>query len=79
MTYQMSLIGELKMEKNINDKINATDHNTNVIDDTYNGAKYPIIEREFNAYFFPDNYNPDTLKSQLDGGKIKIYHNADPQ
>ncbi|MPN40070.1 hypothetical protein SDC9_187605 [bioreactor metagenome] len=67
------------MDKMHNNIIDATDHNSDVIDDTYNGAKYPIIEREFNAYYFPDNYNPDTLKSQLDGGEIKIYTHGNPQ
>ncbi len=31
----------------------------NIIDKTYNGHKYPIIERDYNAYFFPDNYDPE--------------------
>ncbi len=39
----------------------------NIIDDTYNGEKYPIIEREYNAYYFPDNYNPDNMEDQAEG------------
>lgn len=38
----------------------------NIIDETYNGDKYPIIEREYNAYFFPENYNPDTMENQAE-------------
>ena len=38
----------------------------NIIDETYNGDKYPIIEREYNAYFFPENYNPDTMDNQAE-------------
>ncbi|MFZ5352518.1 MAG: hypothetical protein ACOZCL_07280 [Bacillota bacterium] len=38
-----------------------------IIDDTYNGEKYPIIEREYNAYYFPDNYNPDNMEDQSEG------------
>ena len=57
-----------------------------IIDDTYNGAKYPIIEREYNAYYFPDNYNPDNMEQQADDiascyenhCKIKIYNRANP-
>lgn len=37
-----------------------------IIDETYNGDKYPIIEREYNAYFFPENYNPDTMENQAE-------------
>ena len=55
-----------------------------IIDDTYNGAKYPIVEREFNAYYFPENYNPDNSLQQVDDikecyenhCKTKIYNRA---
>jgi hypothetical protein len=58
-----------------------------IIDDTYNGEKYPIIEREFNAYYFPDNYDPDNLEEFLDATlacnetscKTKVYHHANPK
>lgn len=58
-----------------------------IIDDTYNGAEYPIIEREYNAYYFPDNYNPDNLEQQAESiseaslhhTKIKIYNRANPE
>lgn len=36
----------------------------NIIDATYNGADYPIVEREYNAYYFPENYNPDNMEAQ---------------
>ncbi|MCQ1528745.1 hypothetical protein [Lutispora saccharofermentans] len=36
----------------------------NIIDETYNGADYPIVEREYNAYYFPENYNPDNMEAQ---------------
>lgn len=57
-----------------------------IIDDTYNGAKYPIIERDYNAYYFPDNYNPDNMDHQADAiaectenhCKVKVYDRADP-
>lgn len=57
-----------------------------IIDDTYNGAKYPIVERNYNAYYFPDNYNPDNLIQQSEGVadceeeacKIKVYDKANP-
>lgn len=56
-----------------------------IIDDTYNGAKYPIIERQYNAYYFPDNYDPDNIPAQVEGlldsleeqQKTKIYIGAD--
>ena len=56
-----------------------------IIDDTYNGAKYPIIEREYNAYYFPENYNPDNTEAQAEGlidslenhHKVKVYMRAD--
>ena len=35
----------------------------NIIDETYNGDKYPIIERKHNAYFFPENFNPDNMEA----------------
>lgn len=38
----------------------------NIIDETYNGDKYPIIEREYNANFFPENYNPDNMDNQAE-------------
>jgi len=41
---------------------NTIEHN--IIDETYNGADYPIIEREYNAYYFPENYNPDNMDDQ---------------
>lgn len=58
-----------------------------VIDDTYNGKKYPIIKREYNAYYFPDNYNPDNEEVQAEGlidsymnhHKIPVYNRADPK
>jgi hypothetical protein len=58
-----------------------------IIDETYNGAKYPIIEREYNAYYFPDNYNPDNIPQQADSVAdayehhyiTKIYHRANPR
>lgn len=31
----------------------------NIIDETYNGEKYRIIERKYNSYWFPENYDPD--------------------
>lgn len=43
-------------------KSNAIEEN--IIDKTYNGADYPIIEREYNAYYFPENYDPDNLEDQ---------------
>lgn len=57
----------------------------NIIDETYNGKKYPIIEREYNAYWFPDNYNPDNDEDQAEGlidsyinhHLTKIYKRAD--
>ena len=33
-----------------------------MIDETYNGEKYPIIERKYNSYWFPENYNPTMKK-----------------
>jgi len=56
-----------------------------IIDETYNGEKYPIIEREYNAYYFPDNYNPDNEEDQAEGlvdsftrhHLIKVYNHAD--
>jgi hypothetical protein len=45
-----------------------------IIDDTYNGEKYPIIEREYNAYYFPDNYNPDNIEDQAEG-LVDSYNN----
>ncbi len=58
-----------------------------IIDDTYNGAKYPIIERDYNAYYFPDNYDPDNIEQQAEGIvdaienhlQTKIYNNVDPE
>ncbi len=58
-----------------------------IIDDTYNGAKYPIIERDYNAYYFPDNYDPDNIEQQAEGivdaienhFQTKIYTNVDPE
>lgn len=58
-----------------------------IIDDTYNGAKYPIVERNFNAYYFPDNYNPDNMSEQAEDianayehhYKVKIYNRANPR
>lgn len=58
-----------------------------IIDDTYNGKKYPIIEREYNAYYFPDNYNPDNEAAQVEGlidsymnrHKVFVYNKADPK
>lgn len=58
-----------------------------VIDETYNGNKYPIIEREYNAYYFPDNFDPDNEKDQAEGlftsymnhHMVRIYNNADPR
>ena len=41
---------------------NAVDEN--IIDETYNGADYPIVEREYNAYYFPENFNPDNMEAQ---------------
>lgn len=38
----------------------------NIIDETYNGEKYPIIERDYNAYFFPENFNPDNEEDQAE-------------
>lgn len=35
-----------------------------IMDEAYNGADYPIIEREYNAYYFPENYNPDNMEAQ---------------
>ncbi len=57
-----------------------------IIDDTYNGEKYPIVEREYNAYYFPDNYDPDNLEAQTaeiaeaeeTHRQVRIYHRADP-
>jgi hypothetical protein len=57
-----------------------------IIDDTYDGSKFPIVERNYNAYYFPDNYDPDNMEQQSDDianceenhCKIKIYNNADP-
>jgi hypothetical protein len=57
-----------------------------IIDDTYNGAKYPIIEREYNAYYFPDNSNPDSETQQPESlidayehhNKTKVYNRANP-
>lgn len=37
-------------------KSNAIEEN--IIDKTYNGADYPIIEREYNAYYFPRKLRP---------------------
>lgn len=31
----------------------------NIIDETYNGEKYKIIERKYNSYWFPENYDSD--------------------
>lgn len=55
-----------------------------IIDETYNGKKYPIIEREYNAYWFPENYNPDNEEAQAEGlidsylnnHIIKVYRQA---
>ncbi len=51
-----------------------------IIDETYNGEKYPIIEREYNAYYFPDNYNPDNIKDQSEGlvESFKNHHEVIP-
>lgn len=38
----------------------------NILDETYNGDKYPIIKREYNANFFPENYNPDAMNNQTE-------------
>lgn len=48
-------------DKFTNEK-NAIEHN--IIDETYNGADYPIIEREYNAYYFPENFDPDNMDDQ---------------
>lgn len=56
-----------------------------IIDDTYNGAKFPIIEREYNAYYFPDNYDPDNIPAQAEGladsyenhHEVKVHMRAD--
>lgn len=58
-----------------------------IIDDTYNGAKFPIVEREYNAYYFPDNYNPDNIEQQIESTancneehcEVKVHHNANPK
>jgi hypothetical protein len=58
-----------------------------IIDETYNGKKYPIIEREYNAYYFPENYNPDNEEAQSEGlidsyvnhHKVLVYNRADPK
>jgi hypothetical protein len=58
-----------------------------IIDDTYDGSKFPIVEREYNAYYFPENYNPDNTIQQVDDltecyenhCKIKIYNRANPR
>ena len=47
----------------------------NIIDKTYNGDKYPIIEREYNANFFPENYNPDNMDNQAEAIMKKIMKN----
>lgn len=57
-----------------------------IIDETYNGAKYPIIERHYNAYYFPDNYNPDNTEQNAADiveayehhYKTRIYNRASP-
>ncbi len=38
----------------------------NIIDETYNGEKYPIIERKYNSYWFPENYNTDNEEAQAE-------------
>lgn len=58
-----------------------------IIDSTYNGKKYPIIEREYNAYYFPDNYDPDNIEDQAEAvseaeeehEQVKIYSRANPK
>ena len=58
-----------------------------IIDDTYDGSKFPIIEREYNAYYFPDNSNPDSETQQPESlvdayehhHKIKVYERANPK
>ena len=55
-----------------------------IIDSTYNGKKYPIIERDYNAYYFPDNYDPDNMTHQIEAQieaaethePLKIYRNV---
>ena len=48
----------------------------NIIDKTYNGEKYPIIERKYNSYWFPENYNPDNEEAQAEE-LINSYMNHD--
>jgi hypothetical protein len=48
----------------------------NIIDETYNGEKYPIIERKYNSYWFPENYNPDNEEAQAEE-LINSYMNHD--
>lgn len=58
-----------------------------IIDDTYNGEKFPIVEREYNAYYFPDNYDPDNLEAQSSEiaeaeethQQVKVYQRANPE
>lgn len=58
-----------------------------IIDDTYNGEKFPIVEREYNAYYFPDNYNPDNIEVQSaeiaeaaeTHQQVKVYQRANPK
>jgi len=48
----------------------------NIIDETYNGEKYPIIERKYNSYWFPENYNPDNEEAQAEE-LVNSYMNHD--
>lgn len=57
----------------------------NIIDETYNGEKYRIIERKYNSYWFPENYDPDNedaqteelISSYMKNYEIKAYQNKD--
>ncbi|MEA4848651.1 MAG: hypothetical protein VB106_15590 [Clostridiaceae bacterium] len=59
----------------------------NIIDETYNGEKYPIIERKYNSYWFPENYDPDNEEAQAEGvinsykehRELKEHKNGDPK
>lgn len=46
----------------------------NIIEETYDGNKCPIIERDYNAYVFPENYNPDNMEDQVES-IIECYEN----
>jgi hypothetical protein len=57
----------------------------NIIDETYNGEKYPIIERKYNSYWFPENYDPDNeeaqaeelINSYMENRELKEHKNGD--